>query len=212
MTVLDTPADVATAVADLVAEALAHGLRSLVLAGGSTPRAAYRQLADRNLDWGAATVLFGDERCVGPAHPDSNFRDAAEAMLDRVRPFSVVRMPGELGAERAADLYEPVVSALQPLDLVLLGIGEDGHTASLFPGSAVLASARQVAPVHGAPKPPPDRVTLTLRALRRARRVVIIATGDGKAEAVGLARDGKVPAGMITGAEWMLDRAAAAGL
>jgi 6-phosphogluconolactonase len=208
--VLEDPEAVASAAADLVAAAIRDGARSLVLAGGSTPKRAYQLLATRPLEWGRVAVLFGDERCVAPDDPESNYRMAKTELLDRVFPGSVHRMPGELGAETAAALYDPVVRALSPLDLVLLGMGPDGHTASLFPGREDLfAAPGHAVAVHGAPKPPPDRVSLTLGALRDARRVVFLVTGSDKAEAVALARRGEVPAGMIPGAEYLADRSAA---
>ena len=210
--VLEGPREVAEAAALEVAEALDGGARSLVLAGGTTPGQAYEVLAERaGLPWGRVSALFGDERCVPPDDPDSNYRMAFESLLSRVHPGSVHRMAGELGAEVAAALYEPLVAALMPLDLVLLGVGEDGHTASLFPGAPALQAGGLTAAVHGAPKAPPDRVTLTLRALRGARRVLVLATGAGKASAVASARAGRVPAGMIEHAEWLLDPAAAGG-
>jgi 6-phosphogluconolactonase len=205
----DAPA-VAAATADLVAAAVEDGVRTLVLAGGSTPKRAYQLLAERSLPWGRVAVLFGDERCVPPTDPESNYWMAHETLLERVHPGTVHRMPGELGAEAAAVLYDGVVRAASPLDLVLLGIGPDGHTASLFPGHPALGATGGAVPVHDAPKPPPDRVSLTLEALRSARRVVVIATGADKAEAMRAARRGEVPAGMIPGAEYLVDRAAAA--
>lgn len=192
-----------------MADAIRGGVRSLVLAGGSTPRRAYQLLSEWPLSWGRATVLFGDERCVAPDHPDSNYWMAKQELLDRVFPGTVHRMPGELGAEDAATLYDPVVHALSPLDLVLLGMGPDGHTASLFPGHRALTAAGYAVAVHEAPKPPPDRVSLTLGALREARRVVFLVTGGDKAEALLRAQTGEVPAGMIPEAEFLVDRAAA---
>ena len=204
---------VAVAAADLIGDAIEAGARTLVLAGGSTPKRAYQLLAGRQLGWwGRVTVLFGDERCVSPFDPESNYRMAKEELLDRVHPGSVHRMPAELGAEEAAELYDRVVQGLSPLDLVLLGMGPDGHTASLFPGNPALEATGCVVPVHGAPKPPPDRVSLTLGTLREARRVVLMITGADKAEALARARRGVVPAGMIAGAEFLVDRAAAAML
>lgn len=207
--VLDDAEAVAVAVADLVAGAIGGGLRTLVLAGGSTPGRAYELLAERPLPWGRVAALFGDERCVPPDDPESNFRMAHDVLLDRVHPGSVHRMPGELGAEVAATLYDGIVRALSPLDLVLLGMGQDGHTASLFPGHPELQAGGCVVGVHGAPKPPPDRVSLTLGALREARRVVLIVTGADKADGLRRAQRGEVPAGMIPGAEYLVDCAAA---
>jgi 6-phosphogluconolactonase len=208
--VLDDPESVAAATADVVAGAIEGGLRTLVLAGGSTPRRAYQLLAERPLPWGRVAVLFGDERCVPADDPESNYWMAHETLLERVHPGTVHRMPGELGAEAAASFYDGVVRASSPLDLVLLGIGPDGHTASLFPGNAALLAAGCAVAVHDAPKPPPDRVSLTLEALRAARRVVLVVTGSDKAEALRDAERGDVPAGMIPGAEFLVDRAAAA--
>ena len=209
--VLADPDAVAATVAAEVASAIRGGLRTLVLAGGTTPKNAYRLLRQQELTWGGVTVLFGDERCVPPDHPDSNYRMAREELLDHVRPASVHRMAGELGAEAAAAAYDAVVAGLQPLDLVLLGIGEDGHTASLFPGNSALEAVGWAVAVHGAPKPPPDRVSLSLTTLRGAGRVLIMATGKDKAEAVKRAGRGEVPSGMIPAAEWILDAAAAGG-
>ena len=206
--VLDDPESVASAAADLVAKAIDSGTRSLVLAGGSTPRRAYQLLAERSLEWGRVTVLFGDERCVPPDDPESNYWMAKE-LLDRVHPGGVHRMPAELGAEEGAELYDQVVRWLSPLDLVLLGMGPDGHTASLFPGHPALGATGCTVAVHHAPKPPPDRVSLTLPVLRDARRTVFVVTGEDKAEALAQAECGAVPAGMIAGAEFIVDRAAA---
>jgi 6-phosphogluconolactonase len=209
--VLGSPEEVARAVAARVTQAIKDGARTLVLAGGSTPARAYQLLAQNPLEWGRVTVLFGDERCVPPHHPESNYLMAKRSLLDRVDPGTVHRIPAELGAEAGAALYDPIVRALSPLDLVLLGMGPDGHTASLFPGHPALGADGGAVAVHGATKPPPDRVSLTLRALREARRVLVVATGEEKAEAVALAQRGEVPAGMIPSAELLLDRAAAGG-
>jgi 6-phosphogluconolactonase len=208
-TVLDSPEDVAAAAAADIAEALRDGARSLVLAGGTTPQRCYELLAHMDVEWGRVTILFGDERCVRPDHPDSNYRMARESLLDRVSPATVHRMPAELGPDEGASLYAHVVASVSPLDVVTLGVGEDGHTASLFPGHPLLEATALVAGIRDSPKPPPQRVTLTLPALRSARRVIILATGAGKADAVARAKRGEVPSGMIAGARWLIDRAAA---
>jgi 6-phosphogluconolactonase len=208
-TVLDSPEDVAAAAASDIANALREGARSLVLAGGTTPQRCYELLSQMEVEWGRVTILFGDERCVRPDHPDSNYRMARETLLDRVSPATVHRMPAELGPDEGADLYAPIVASVAPLDVVTLGVGEDGHTASLFPGHPALKASALVVGIRDSPKPPPQRVTLTLPALQRARRVIILATGAGKADAVSKAKRGEVPSGMISGARWLIDRAAA---
>jgi 6-phosphogluconolactonase len=208
-TVLDSPEDVAAAAAADIAEALREGARSLVLAGGTSPQRCYELLSHMDIEWGRVTVLFGDERCVPPDHPDSNYRMARESLLDRVSPASVHRMPAELGPDEGAGLYAHIVASVAPLDVVTLGVGEDGHTASLFPGHPALKATALVVGIRDSPKPPPQRVTLTLPALQSARRVIILATGAGKADAVARAKRREVPSGMIAGARWLIDRAAA---
>lgn len=194
----------AVAAATIVAETLrsSPALR-LVLAGGTTPKRCYALLAAMDLSWARATVLFGDERCLPPLDPQTNFQIASEALLRTACPATVHRIPGELGPDEAAAAYEPIVAAA-PCDLVLLGIGTDGHTASLFPGNDALRATGYVAGVRNAAKPPPERVTLTLRALREAKRVVILAAGADKKDAVRRAFAGEVPAGMIDRAEWLV--------
>jgi 6-phosphogluconolactonase len=206
--VFATAEEVAAAAAKEIAEAIRGGVRTLVLTGGTTPQRCYELLAEVDLEWGRVTILFGDERCVPPNHPDSNYLMAKNALLDKVMPATVHRMPAELGPDEGAAEYEKVVAANLPLDLVLLGVGEDGHTASLFPGHQALKAHNLVVGVYDSPKPPPERVTLTLPVLRAARRVLVMATGAGKADAVARAKRGEVPSGMITGAKWLIDQAA----
>ena len=208
-TVLATAEEVAEAAAAEIADVLRGGAQTLVLAGGTTPKRCYELLAELDVQWGRVTVLFGDERCVPPDHPDSNYRMVKESLLDRVAPATVYRMPAELGPDEGADAYAEVVANVAPLDLVLLGVGEDGHVASLFPGHPLLRASGLTAGIRDSPKPPPERVTLTLEAIRDAGRVLILATGAGKADAVALARRGETPSGMIAGARWLIDRAAA---
>ena len=208
-TVLESAEEVAAAAAKEISEALWKGARTLVLAGGTTPRRCYELLSAMEVGWGRVSVLFGDERCVSPDHPESNYRMAREALLDRVAPATVYRMPAELGPDEGAELYAHVVEAVSPLDVVVLGVGEDGHTASLFPGHPALKAPGLVVGIHDSPKPPPERVTLTLNALQAAGTVLILATGAGKADAVARAKRGEVPSGMIAGARWLIDRAAA---
>ena len=208
-TVLATAEEVAEAAAAEIAEVLRGGAKTLVLAGGTTPRRCYELLAELDVEWGRVAVLFGDERCVPPGHPDSNYRMAKESLLDRVMPATVYRIPAELGPDEGADEYAEVVANVAPLDFVLLGVGEDGHVGSLFPGHAALHADGLTIGIRDSPKPPPERVTITMEAIRDAGRVMILATGKGKAAAVAMARRGESPSGMIAGARWLIDRAAA---
>jgi len=207
--VLETGDDVARTAAAEIASALNSGARTLVLAGGTTPQRCYELLAKADVPWGRVTILFGDERCVPPFDPESNYRMARAALLDFVAPASVHRMAGELGPDEGAALYSQIVAGLAPLDLVVLGVGEDGHTASLFPGHPEVHAEGWAIGVRSSPKPPPERITLTLSTLRGARRVLMLATGASKADAVARAKRGEVPSGMIAGARWLIDRAAA---
>jgi len=208
--VLATAEEVAKTAAAEIAEALRGGARSLVLAGGTTPQRCYELLSSLDVEWGRVAVLFGDERCVPADHPESNYRMVKEALLDRVAPATVYRMPAELGPEGGAEAYAKAVADAVPLDFVLLGVGEDGHIASLFPGHPVLRARGLTAGVRDSPKPPPERVTLTLEVIRDARQVLILATGSTKADAVALARRGETPSGMIAAARWLIDQDAAA--
>ena len=185
----------------------------IVLAGGRTPEAAYRLLVGADTDWSRWEIYFGDERCLPVDDAQRNSIMAARALLDSVAvPVANVHpIPAERGAEAAASEYEPVIRAALPFDLVLLGIGEDGHTASLFPGQ-LHPTEQLVHAVHNAPKPPPDRVSLSARALSEAREVLILATGAGKRAAIQAWQAGEpLPIAEIGGpapVDVLLDRAA----
>jgi len=177
--------EVASVVADeLVGVARSGG--SIVLTGGGTPGHAYRLAAERELDWSAASLWWGDERCVPPEDERSNFRLARENLLDRIEapPREVQRIRGELGGEEAAREYDELVRGAR-FDYVLLGLGPDGHTASLFPGQPTLEEReRRAIPAEARLEPFVERVTLTVPLLCSAPEVVFIVTGDAKAEAV----------------------------
>jgi 6-phosphogluconolactonase len=173
-------------IAEAAAEAIAHrGRFRLVLAGGRTPEAAYRLLAHQGADWDLWEFYFGDERCLPADHAERNSQMAEEAILSQIplNKGKVHPIPAELGAEVAAEHYARIIAAAAPFDLVLLGVGEDGHTASLFPGRPLDPEA-WVIPVHDAPKPPPDRVSLGLGALQSSRHLLVLATGAGKRAAL----------------------------
>ena len=166
----------------------ARGVFRIVLAGGSTPREVYAALAECDLDWRRWHVYFSDERCLPVEHPDRNDRMARSALLDCVAiPESqVFAIPAELGPQAAAIAYRATLKEVGDFDLTLLGMGEDGHTASLFPGHPLgdEPDAPAALAVEGAPKPPPERVTLSAARLNQSRAVMTIVTGSGKRDAI----------------------------
>ena len=224
--------DIASALLDRLEAAQARGeVPQVGLTGGSIAEALHRELArraaDSSLDWSRVVFWWGDERFVPADSPDRNARQAREALLDHVAvdPANVHEVPAsdavataeDAAAAYSADLREHGAGAFEVL---MLGIGPDGHCASLFPGHPVLGARDAIAvAVHESPKPPPDRVTLTFETLERSRAVWFVASGEGKAGAVAraLAEDGSVeetPARGVRGEEtvWWLDEDAASAL
>ncbi len=179
--VLDDPA---AAVGELLAETARRG-ETLVLTGGSTPELAYTHAAAAEANWGRASVWWGDERCVPPEDVRSNFGLARRSLLDRLaQKPDVHRIRGELPPAEAAAEYDEELEGVT-LDLLLLGLGPDGHVASLFPGSPQLADrVRRVATGPASLSPFVDRVTMTLPTLLSARRIVFLVAGKDKAAAV----------------------------
>ena len=181
----------------------ARGRFAIVLAGGETPRAVYERLRAAPTDWQAWHVFFGDERCTPPDDAQRNSRMAAMAWLDHVAipPSQVHPIPAELGPVEAARRYAGTLAAVGDFDLVLLGLGEDGHTGSLFPGhdGGAAAASPTVLPVDGAPKPPPERVSLSAHRFGQARETLFLVAGEGKRDAVRRWRRGEaIPASLIT--------------
>lgn len=181
-----------------------RGVFHLVLAGGNTPRALYRRLADIQTDWSCWHIWFGDERCLPPHHADRNSCMAGDVWLDAsIIPQEQIHViPAELGATTAARIYAQQLLSVGQFDLVLLGLGEDGHTASLFPGQIDDDLKLDVVAVFAAPKPPPERVSLSVSRLSRAREVLFLVNGQGKMAAVADWRAGKtIPAALICPAD-----------
>jgi 6-phosphogluconolactonase len=176
--------DDADAAARACAELLAGAAGDVALTGGSTPQRAYELAAELRADWSDVTFWWGDERCVPPDHEWSNYGLAKRSLLDRVdRVGAVCRIEGELGAEEAAARYDAALRDAT-LDLVLLGLGSDGHAASLYPNAPGLREReRRAVPAEAKLDPYVDRVTLTIPPLVAAPLVVWLVAGAGKAEA-----------------------------
>ena len=210
--------------AGAVAEELARAAREgghVAVSGGASPRPAYERAAARGPDWSAVTLWWADERCVPPGDSRSNYRLVRETLLDGLsRPPAVHRVHGEQPPEEAAAAYDEEIRGVR-LDLALLGIGPDGHTASLFPGSPALAETERAA-VAAEPglEPLVPRVTLTVPTLTAARLVLFLVVGEEKAEAAARAFGGEpdpaTPASLVRSAEGrtvaVLDAAAASRL
>ena len=196
--VLPTPEEVAEAAAEFVATAVAETQEerfTIALAGGSTPRRLYQLLAAapyvESIAWSRWHVFWGDERCVPPEHPDSNYRMAGEALLDHVPLLAdqIHRLRGEAAPQEAAEEYERelqrVFQASMPVfDLLLLGLGEDGHTASLFPRTAALQEGERLVAANWAPQFEAHRLTFTVPLINAARRVVFLVADAAKAKAL----------------------------
>jgi len=219
LTVCEDAEGAAAVVADELVAAAQAG-HAIALTGGRSPGRAYELAAEREPDWSPASVWWGDERCVPPEDDRSNFRLARTTLLDRLEamPREVQRIRGELGPEEAAREYDELLRNVS-LDLVLLGIGPDGHAASLFPDQPTLDEReRRAIPAEAKQEPLVDRVTLTVPLLCSAPTVVFVVTGEEKADAVergfGRPPDPSAPASLIrsaAGRTLVVADAAAAG-
>lgn len=183
----------------------------LMLAGGTTPLPVYDRLAAHDdIPWQRITVYFGDERCVPPLTPENNAHSSLARLFPRGLPEGVTvhRMCGEENPDQAAQEYESMLP--ERIDILLLGMGEDGHTASIFPGSVALdEERRRVMPVIGS-KPPMQRLTITPPVIRDARYLLVMVRGEDKADAVRWALgERSVPAALAACGDWLLDRLAA---
>jgi 6-phosphogluconolactonase len=220
LVILEDPGEVAAAVAERLARVARVG-GQIALTGGTTPEQAYKEAAEREPDWSKAEVWWSDERCVPPDDELSNYALAKRTLLGRLAngPHAVHRIKGELGKERAAADYELELGDTV-FDLELLGIGEDGHVASLFPNAPTLQQSRRVLPAEPGLEPFVDRVTLSIPALNSAREIVFAVSGAEKAEAAHRAFASKpspgTPASLVRACDGstiaILDRAAAAKL
>lgn len=220
LVIVDSAKEVAAVVAERLARAAQEG-GNIVLTGGQTPRQAYQEAAKQQPDWSKVDLWWGDERCVPPDDDKSNYKLAKDSLLDKIdqQPRGVHRIVGELGKDEAAAAYERELGDTQ-LDLLLLGIGPDGHVASLFPNAPTLRVERRVLPAEPGFEPFVDRVSLSLPTLRGAKEVLFLLAGSEKADAARRAfvdePSEHTPASLVRAESGrttaVLDRAAAARL
>ncbi|HZT85399.1 MAG TPA: 6-phosphogluconolactonase [Gaiellaceae bacterium] len=222
VTVVEDAAEAARLVAERLVEQARSG-GSIVLTGGSTPRHAYEIAAELEQDWSRVELWWGDERCVPPDDERSNYGMAKAALLDRIarRPAAVHRMQGELGRDEGATEYEHELAGVGTFDLVLLGLGPDGHVASLFPNFPTLEiTGRDVVGSEAGHEPFVDRISMTLPRLCDTGELLFLVAGDDKADAAARALAGPpshaTPGSLARSAQGttraVLDRAAAAML
>jgi 6-phosphogluconolactonase len=200
--------DVPRAFARLVAQT---NPKSVALSGGETAQECYEALRASGANWAHVDVYIGDERFVPADHPDSNEGMARRALLDAARPRAIHPMYQPVPIEEAAAQYDRLVKAAPPIDLVHLGLGPDGHTASLFPGSPTLDETERFVVAAGDDLHPQPRLTFTFPAIARSRLVVVTVAGEEKRDAVERIRAGEdLPASRIRGERvvWLGDRAA----
>jgi 6-phosphogluconolactonase len=234
--VYDSPQNVAAAAAEQIVTAAGNAIQakgrfSWCLSGGSTPRMPYELLASpayrQRIDWAHCDIFWGDERCVPPEHAESDYNMARNALLDQLPHGSsprIYRLLGELDPRQAAQSYEALLHGYfgenpsQSFDLLLLGMGEDGHTASLFPGTAPIHEATRWVRAHHVAKLGAWRLTLTPPILNLAVQVIFLVTGDNKRETLHAVLNGprqpnRYPSQVIQprsqSLTWLVDRAAA---
>lgn len=202
-------AAVAEAVAERIIQAASlaiaeRGVFHWALAGGTSPRHCYALLRHAEMDWSKIEVWFGDERCLPIGDPERNDTMADSALLSHVAipATQVHRIAAEQGAELAAAAYSCALSKIPCLDLVLLGMGEDGHTASLFPGNPALDNPCLAVPVFHSPKAPSERVSMGYSALHAARQRIIMVTGEGKRDAFARVQQGEALPVRIPNSAW----------
>jgi 6-phosphogluconolactonase len=222
----------ASAIVRFLNEAIAmRGSASLVLSGGSTPKAVYEMIAAEpaSVPWKNVRLFWGDERCVPPTHPDSNYRMTRDALLSRIAipDQNIFRIEAELEPRRAAENYAAVMrnefrltdGDIPRFDVVMLGLGEDGHTASLFPGTTILDESRKIVAEVFVPKFNAHRISMTFPAINNARTLLFLVSGSGKAgilRAVLEKEPNNYPAQRVKPTHgslyWLVDAAAAANL
>lgn len=181
-----------------------RGHFNLVLAGGESPREIYRRLRNAPTDWSLWHIYYGDERCMPPTQEELNSHMAEEAWLNHVSipPTQIHAIPNGPRADKAADAYAQTLRGVGIFDLTLLGIGEDGHTASLFPGNdwGITPDSPDTLAIFNSPKRPPQRVSLSAARLNRSHRIIFLVSGESKHKAVARWRTGEnIPARAIMG-------------
>lgn len=200
--------------ADYLAQKIEHyinknGVCHVILPGGNTPVASLRLLAEKPLDWEKVHWYLGDERCLPQGDSERNDLMLQNTLWSKMEKTHIHRIAAELGAEQAAAQYRNEIKDINKFDIAYLGIGEDGHTASLFPQHEALQDKRSVIPVYHSPKPPSDRVSLSLTTLANTKTKVVLVSGQSKAPVIDQIKAGKaLPINSIGDIDWFIDELA----
>lgn len=217
MHVYSNTESLATAVTVSIAECCKNSINlqgsfHIALSGGNTPRRCYEMLSQLPLPWMNIHIYFSDERCLPVGHADRNDTMTGACLLSHVAipSFHIHHMSSELAPEAGASAYADMLTNAPPMDLVLLGMGEDGHTASLFPENPALEDERLAVPVFNSPKPPSERISMGYSVLNQAGKRIVMAVGEGKKKALQRIQQGEdLPVARLAACEWYVDEAAA---
>lgn len=181
----------------------------VILPGGNTPAKCLSYLVKKNLNWDKVHWYLGDERCYPADHVERNDVMLENNLWSKMTATHIHKIPAEQGAEIAAKIYSDIVRPIDCFDIAFLGVGEDGHTASLFPGNEALLDTRSVVPVYHSPKAPPERVSLSIKTLAQAKCRLVLAAGEGKQEIIQRIKNDEVlPVNSIGIINWFVDKAA----
>lgn len=202
------------AAADRVAELIQAAIEEkaichVVLPGGHTPTLCLSYLSKKALPWNQVHWYLGDERCCSSGHEDRNDVMLQNNLWSKMNDTNKYPIPAEFGAAQAAKKYREIIDNVDQFDIAFLGVGEDGHTASLFPGNSALDDTQSVVPVYDAPKPPDDRVSLSVNTLKHAKKRIALTSGEEKAEMVKQVKSGDpLPINILGDIAWYVDAAA----
>ena len=181
----------------------------VILPGGNSPAQCLIHLAEKDLPWNQVQWYLGDERCYPLNHADRNDVMLEKNLWSHLSLPNIHRIPTEFGAEQAAKIYRGVINSIECFDVAFIGMGEDGHTASLFPDNVALQDTRSVIPVYDSPKLPAERVSLSVSTLKKARCRMLLTGGTEKAEVIAKIKQGEaLPVNSIGNIHWFVDEAA----
>ena len=200
------------AAADFLADAIETCLKKnelchVALPGGNSPALCLSLLAEKNVPWQKVHWYLGDERCYPKNHPERNDVMLDKNLWSKINATHIHLIPAELGAEKAARVYRDIIASVERFDIVFLGMGPDGHTASLFPGNEALADSRSVIPVYDSPKPPGEQVSLSLNTLKKAHCRLVLTRGAEKSAVIKRIKKGEaLPINCVGDINWFVDK------